>query len=330
MSSNSISTLTLTTVTSLTHPKVAQKIADNITEKIPLLNFMNKMGHKEYEWGGRQYWIPVFKELQTGTAYTGETVFADTIEADPVTNAIYDRKHLTWAITVSGTNLLKNSGNDDTAVVNYLETLIETAQESAKNDLAGTTLGLMSAQADSDLGITGLQTYLPTGSNSTGTVGTLSRATYSFWRHQIGTTITTWAANGLTSLRGLFVLLTRGDEIPTVCVMTNTAFALFMSQLTGTVNYDYRGKNPTIGDIDFPTINFHGTSVLADGFTPANTIYMLNLKYFKLLVHGDRDMTIREFIAPTNQDVMVGRLFWAGNFVCTNLKRQGVIAGGDA
>ena len=173
---NTISNLSLNTINTLTHPKVAQKIADNITARIPLLHFLNKMGHKEYEHGGRQYWLPVFKELQTGTAYTGATVFGDTVEADPTSSAIYERKHLTWAITVSGTNLLKNSGTDDTAIVNYLETLVETAQESAKNDMAGTSIGIMSNQTDSDLGITGLQTYLPV-STTTGTVGTLSRAT---------------------------------------------------------------------------------------------------------------------------------------------------------
>ena len=326
---NSISSLSLTTINTLTHPKVAQKIADNITARIPLLHFLNKMGHKEYEQGGRQYWLPVFKELQTGTAYTGATVFADAVEADPVTTAIFERKHLTWAITVSGTNLLKNSGADDTAIVNYLETLIETAQESAKNDMAGTSIGIQSDEVDSDLGITGLQTYL-TASATTGTVGTLSRATYSYWRQQLGTTITTFATNGLTSMRSLFINLTRGDEIPTVITMTTSGFANLITALTGTVNYDYRGKEPGTGDIDFPTISFHGATVLADGFQPANTIWMLNLKYFKLFVHSDRDMTIRDFIAPTNQDILVGRLYWAGNFVCNNLIRQGRVAGGDS
>ena len=130
-------------------------------------------------------------------------------------------------------------------------------------------------------------------------------------------------------MRNLFVTCSRGDEIPTVCIMTVAGFSNFLTALTGTVNYDYRGKNPTIGDVDFPSVSFHGTTVFADGFTPANTIYSLMLKYFKLLVYAERDLSIRDFIAPTNQDVMVGRLYWAGNFVCTNLARQGVISGGD-
>lgn len=329
MANNTITSWALTTINSLTHPKVSQKIADNITAKIPLLNFINRMGHKEYEYGGTEYRINLFKEMQTGMAYTGATVFPDTVEADPVTQARYGRKALTWAITVTGTNLMINSGSDDTAIVNYLESLIETAQESAKNDLAGRTLGIMSQNADADLGVTGLQTYL-TLTNTVGTVGTLSRATYSFWRQQVGTAVAAFATNGISSMRSLFITCTRGDEIPTVVVMTDSGFANLLIQLTGTVNYDYKGKNPTIGDIDFPSVSFHGATVLADGYCPANRIYMLNLKYFKMIVHGERDMTIREFISPTNQDLLVARMFWAGNLVCSNLSRQGVISGGDA
>lgn len=327
MANNTISNLALTTINSITHPKVAQKIADNITSRIPLLHFLNKMGHKEYENGGREYWIPVFKELQVGQFYTGLTVLSNA-EADPVTNAIYQRKHYTTDITVSGTNLLKNTGGNDEAVISYLETLIETAQESAKNDLAGRTSGLMSASADSDLGITGLQTFL-TSSASTGTVGTLSRATYSWWRHNTDT-ITGFSTNGLTKMRSMFYTCARGDEIPTIIVCTKSAFINFVTQLTGTVNYDQRGIGPVNGDIDFPTISFHGATVVFDDFCPDNTMYFLNLKYCKLMVHGDRDMTIREFISPSNQDALVARLYWAGNLVMSNLSRQGRLAGGDA
>lgn len=47
----------------------------------------------------------------------------------------------------------------------------------------------------------------------------------------------------------------------------------------------------------------------------------------KLLVHRDRDMSIRDFITPTNEDSIVGRLYWAGNLVSNNLARQGILQG---
>ena len=54
---------------------------------------------------------------------------------------------------------------------------------------------------------------------------------------------------------------------------------------------------------------------------------MLNLKYLKFLVHGERDMSIREWITPADQDGLVARIYWAGNLVCSNLSRQGLIQG---
>ena len=125
----------------------------------------------------------------------------------------------------------------------------------------------------------------------------------------------------------MFITCVRGDELPTLITMTKAGFTNLIVALTGTVNYNQVTNARTVGDIDFPYINFHGSTVLFDDGQPANTIYFLNLKYAKLIVHQDRDMSIRDFIAPSNQDLLVGRMFWAGNLVFSNLARQGRMGG---
>ena len=325
MAFNSISSLQLTTINSITHPKVTEKIADNITASIPFLHELNRIGNKEYESGGTQYRINVFKELQDASAYTGLTVFGDSAEADPVTQAIYERKMLTIPVIISGTNLLKNSGADDTAIISYLTTQLEAAQESMKGSLAGSSIGIMSSQSDSDLGITGLQTYLSS-SASTGTVGTLSRATYSWWRHYVAAH-SAWSTGGIAAMRTAFLNLTRGDESPNLIITTLAGYSNFMRMLTGTVQYNGPVGSPASMDVDSQAISFHGAKVLWDSYCLANRIYYVNSKYFKLIVHKDRDCSIREFISPTNQDAIQARMYWAGNLVCTALKMQGVNTG---
>ena len=322
---NPNSTLELNTINSLTLPLISKKIADNITGRIPLFYFLNKIGHKEYENGGIEYRLSIFKELATAQAYTGTTTLTNQ-ERDPVTSAVYQRKQISLDITLTGTKLLQNSGNDPTAVVNYIAAQIEMAEESMKNTLAGSSIGVLSSQGDSDLGITGLQTYLPT-STVTGTVGGLSRATYSFWRHQSDSVTTGFGTDGLQSMRTLLLACSRGDESPTVGLLTLTAYALLLKALTGTIHYNAPSPNTKFGDVGFEHVNFFGTPILFDDGVPANTGYMLNLKYMKLLVHRDRDMSIRDFIAPSNEDSISGRLFWGGNFVCNNLARQGLLTG---
>lgn len=325
MSYNS-STVNWDTIGAITNPKVSRKIADNITAQIPLLHFLNKIGHKEYESGGREYQFPVFKELATAQGYSGLTVL-DNTEADPVTNCIFQRKQLSVPIVLTGTKMLQNSGGDETSIINYMTAQIEIAEESMKNTLAGSSVGIYSSLSDSDVsGITGLQTMLPT-STTTGTYGTLDRSTYSWWRHKSDSVTTGFGTDGLQSMRTLFVNVFRGDEAPTVIPITLAGYVLLEKALTGTLTYNTPSPNVAFGDVGFQHIMFHGAVVLPEANIPDNTAYFLNLKYLKLVVHRDRDMSIREFITPTNQDGLFGRIYWAGNLVCNCLSRQGLLTG---
>lgn len=129
------------------------------------------------------------------------------------------------------------------------------------------------------------------------------------------------------SMRTVLLACSRGDESPTVGILTRTGYGLLLKAFTGTIQYN--GPSPTtrFGDIGFEHVNFFGTPILFDDGVPSARGFMLNLKYMKLLVHRDRDMSIRDFIAPVNEDSIVGRIYWAGNLVCYNLARQGILQG---
>jgi len=315
-------------IRTLTNPKVAEKIADNITARIPLFYFLNKMGNKENEQGGYNYMLPVFKELQTAQAYTGNTVL-NALEADPVTTAIYERKQITVPIVITGTKMLQNSGSNPEAIVDYLAVMIETAEESLKDGLSNQTNGIFSANGEADLGLTGLQNIVAD-STTAGTVGGLSRATYTFWRQQSDTVATGFRTDGLASMNNLFYQCVRGDESPTVIIMTRATYINLAASLTYQTNTaaQFNTQGPmTKGDMAFEHIYWHGVPCMFDDYCPTNRAYFLNLKYMKLLVNGERDISMRDFITPADQDSLVGRIYWAGNLVCSNLSRQGVLQG---
>ncbi len=318
-------TKTLDLIGSITHPKVAQKIADNVTGKIPLFFFLNRIGNKEMEDGGENYRLPVLHTLTTAQAYVGTTILTNP-ETDSVTSAVYERKQITVPIVATGTKLLKNSSGNVDAIIDYATSLVEIGEESMKNALAGSTIGIFSSQNESDLGVTGLRTFL-TDSTTTQTVGKLSRATYSFWQHKTDSVATGFDTDGLLSMRVLHTAVTRGDEGPSIIVMTPTGYSLFLDNMVGTMTYNTPSPDTRFGDIDFQHANFHGAPVLPDDGVPSSRAYFLNLKYFKLLVHRDRDMSVRDWISPTTQDSILARLYWAGNLVCNNLARQGILQG---
>ena len=325
MANPNMTNIELNTINSLTLPLISQKIADNITGRIPLLYLMNKIGHKEYENGGVEYRLPVLKQLANAVAYTGMQTL-DTVERDFVTSAVYQRKLLTTDITLSGSKLLQNSGDDPTSIVSYIAAQIEIAEESMKNSMAGSSIGLFSNLGESDLGITGLYNIDGT-STTTGTVGGLDRAVYTFWRQQTEVVATGFNTDGLRAMRALQLDCTRGEETPSVIIMTAAGYAQLDRQLTGTVTYNQPSPKTSFGDVGFENLNFRGSMVIFDDGVNANNCFFLNLKYLKLLVHAKRDMAIRDFVTPDNQDAITGRMYWAGNLVCNNLSRQGILTG---
>lgn len=313
------------TIRTLTNPKISKYVSDNITAKIPLLYFLDRMGNKEYEDGGFDYRFPIMQSLSTAQAYTGMTVLTSP-EADPVTMAVYSRKQLTVPVVLTGTKLLQNSGNNPESIVNYSTFLVEHAIESMKDSMAGTTNGIMSNNGETDLGITGLQNLVSTSYNS-GTTGGLDRSVYSVWQNQYQTCATGFSTNGRTTMDGLFFSCIRGDEHPTIVILTQSTYINLSRNLSATLQYNQPSPKTAYGDIGFEHIYWHGVPCMFDSYVPANTGYMLNLKYLKLLVSRDRDMTFRDFITPTDGDYLLGRIYWAGNLVSNNLARQGVLTG---
>ena len=322
MSAPNTQTLTYDTIGSITDPLISQKVADNITQNIPVLYLLDKMGNKEYENGGTQYNIPVYKQQQNVQAYAGLTVLSYQDE-DPVTSAYYTRKLLTVPVTLTGQKLLINGGNTKEAIIDYATVIIETAIEYMKSGMASQ---IFSANNESDLGITGLQTLISS-TPTTGTAGNLSRSTYPFWQNYQTTCATGFGTNGLISLRTAFVNVVRGMEVPTIGIMTMNTWINFHRALTSTIQYNLPTPNTQSGDLAFQHLYFQGVPFMFDYNCPANTIYLANLKYMKFLVHSERDMVFREFIAPIDQDALVGRMNWAGNLVCSNMARQAVITG---
>ncbi len=69
--------------------------------------------------------------------------------------------------------------------------------------------------------------------------------------------------------------------------------------------------------------------MFSDDGVPANAGYFLNSKYLNMYVHEGRDAKIGDFIKSREYDDLVTYVLWAGNLVCTNLARQGILLNAD-
>jgi hypothetical protein len=304
---------------------------DNVSSRTALLYRAKDMGAIIKTGGKPHLRFNILKELPTALGYTDLDTLTP-VRGDPVTSAIFEWKQVAVPVQVSGLDMIKTpEGN----AIDLVEMFLQSAEIAMRDSIGGSSLGIFSSAAEDDLRkITGLQNML-TSSTTTGTVGNLSRATLSTWRHQSANVSSDFSANGLARFRTLYRQCSRFDETPDTIVLTGSAMDNFESALTGSfvVNLPLIGVgagDEKMIDAGFGNIRYKGALVFADDGCPANYGYFLNMsKYYRLFVREGRDAEIGDFVKSQNRDDLVTYVLWAGNAVMTNLGRNGVLLNGD-
>jgi len=304
---------------------------DNVSARTALLYRMRDIGAIIKVGGQPHFRFNILKELPTTSAYTDLGTLTPE-RADPMTSAVYEWKQLSTPIQVSGLDMVKTGEN---AIIPLLETFMEVAEISMRDAVGGSSLGIFSDAGEDDLTkLTGLQNHFTT-STTTGTVGQLSRATLSVWRHQSANVSGAFDTNGLNRFRTLYRQCSRFDEVPDTVVLTGATMDNFERELTTSfqVNLPLVGVeagNQAMLDAGFPNVRYKGALVFADDGVPANFGYFLNLsKFIRLIVREGRDAEIGDFIKSRDKDDLVSYVLFAGNLVNTNLARGGVLLNGD-
>lgn len=72
-------------------------------------------------------------------------------------------------------------------------------------------------------------------------------------------------------------------------------------------------------------LTFNGSPLLADSHQQANTMYFLNEDFLKLYVHSQEDMRFEKITQIEGQAATLGRIFFAGNLVCSGRRFQGLL-----
>lgn len=316
---------------SIVRDEVEPILFDNVSARTALLYRLKDLGAIMTISGRPHLRFNILKELPVATGYTD----LDTItpqRADPVTSAIYEWKQINTPVQISGLDMVKTG---EAAVLDLLELFIQAAEVSMRDAIGGSSIGIFSDAGESELRkITGLQNFFTT-STTTGTVGQLSRATLTVWRHQSGNVANDFNTNGLNTMRTLYRQCTRFDEAPDTIVLNGSTMDNYERALTSTfrVNFPLGDIGPgdkKMIDAGFPNIRYKGALVFADDGCPANKGYFLNIaKYIRLMVREGRDAEIGDFIKSRDKDDLVTFVLWAGNLITTNLARGGLLQNAD-
>jgi len=308
------------------------ELADNVTNNNPLLLKLKAKGNVRPFSGGNV----ILEEIMYNDTSTNNTNSYSGFETlnispnSPISAAQFSIAQYASAVTISGLEMLQNSGKE--AIIDLLEGRIKVAEAQLANrinlDLYGDGTG------NGGKNLTGLAAAVAD-SPSSGTYGGINRATWSFWRNQAFSGVTNGgaavsAANIQSYMTQLAIKLVRGTDKADLIVADNNYYNLYVNSLQAI----QRVTDPEMAGSGFASLKFYGGGTSADvvlgggigAQEPANHMYFLNTDYIFFRPHKDRNFVpIGGERQSVNQDAIVKLIGWAGNLTASGAQFNGVL-----
>lgn len=313
------------------------KLADNVTSNNALLNRLKERGKAKPFSGGRTI-VQELEYAMNGTyrRYSGyETL--NISPSDVFTAAEFPIRQAAVAVSISGLEMLQNNGKE--AIIDLLESRIGNAERTFMNSLSADAYSDGTASGQ----ITGLQALVAS-SPTSGTIGGIDRASWTFWQNIAYSAVTNGGAAATSAniqryMNNVALRLVRGNEGPDLIVADQTYYQLFLESMQAI----QRVTDEKSAGLGFTGLKYYGAGrsvdvVLDGGFqgfstdpggvggAPSSTMYFLNTNYLFYRPHRDRNMVpLDPDRFSVNQDAMVKLIGWAGNMTLSNARLQGVL-----
>lgn len=302
---------------------VEKELADNVSEQIALLNFLQKKGNiKTYDGGSTIRENLQYQENGTYKRYRGW----DTLNISPqtvISAAEFDPVQIAISVAISGLEQLQNSGKSQ--ILDLLESRIKNMKASYLNNLSADLYSDGTAYQQ----IGGMQ-HIIADSPGSGTVGGISDATWTFWQNYAQDATTDLGAAATSSniqgyMTHMVINLTRGADSPSAGFADNNYWKLYHDSLQAIQRItDMKAKS------GWKELEYMGMPVILDGGKggdcPTNHMYFPNLDYLFWRPHRSRNFKQlggnRESV---NQDGFVRIFGTVCQLTCSNRSLQGVL-----
>lgn len=300
--------------------------ADLVSNSNAILAMMKKKGGWKTFSGPTIRERLLYNESGTYVRYSGYE-FLNPVPAELFNDAEYTPKLAAVSVTLSGEEILKNSGKAQ--LKDVMEEHISAAEQELQDRFTEDLHG--DGTADGGRQIGGLQLAVPTTPSTAGTYGGIDRNTVTQWRTgaYTGTGLTGGALSAATihdAFTQVLISSTRGKNGPNLIASDATQYRMFQQALVAIQRVTKEGES---GELGFPSLAFAGAGynldvVLEGGIgsaMPSGTSYFLKVgdDGFKFRYHPDRN-----FVAfggkqrPINQDAVVQHVGFYGNLTLAN------------
>lgn len=315
----------------------SRDLADNCTNNNGLLRRLKTKGNVKTVTGGNV----ILQEIMYNDTTTNNTNSYSGYELlnispnSPISAAQFSLTQYASAVTMSGLEMLQNSGKE--ALIDLLDGRMQVAEAQLMNRIAGDIY--LDGTGNGGKNITGLAAAVPDAPTS-GTYGGIDRGTTigTFWRSQVFSGVTTGgaavsAANIQAYMTALAIKMVRGTDRADLIVADNSYFQLYVNSLQAIQRITSDDGSGMAG-AGFSTLKFYGGGQSADvvldgGIGAAATaahMWFLNTNYIFFRPHADRNFVpIGGERQAVNQDAIVKLIGWAGNLTTSGAQFQGVL-----
>lgn len=302
------------------------KLADNVSKGNALLNKLKSQGGWKPAEGRTIVQEVDYQANSTFMYYSGSQAL-NISSSDVLTAYEYNWSQAACSVVISGLERdVQNVGRAQ--MIDLLEGRIMNAERTMKNNI---TIGMYSDGTGSGgLQIGGLQ-LLVADDPTSGTVGGINRATWTFARNQYyratsdGGAVAS-AANIQSYMDSLWLRCSRGNDQTNLILADQNYFKFFWASLQGI----QRLYDADMGKLGFKAIQFNTAPVVYEDSTgmPASHMYFLNTDYLFLRYAKKRLFTPLEEVRSVNQDATVKTIVFAGQMTTSNAQLQGVLREG--
>ena len=316
-----ISDLIATTIDSRTG-----SVQDNLTNNNALLMCLQKKGNVKKVTGG----TTILQELNyndpatdNANSFSGYDII-DITPDSPISASQFTMKHYADSVSISGTELLENSGKEQ--IIDLLASRIDISEGRLINridlDLHGDGTG------NGGKNLVGLPAMIST-TPTTGTYGGIDRSVWSFWQNGASTsTIINGAAatsaNIQHAMNTMALERVRGKQHCDLIYAGSTAYALYLESLQA-IQRIASADDMLVG-AGFSTLKYFGAAgsasvVLGGGIggnATATRMDFINTDFVHWRPHAKRNfVSIGGDRQSVNQDAVVKLFGWSGALTCS-------------
>lgn len=308
-------------------------LADNLTNNVALLRYLKMKGNQRTFSGGNV----ILEELMYNDPNTDNSGSYSGYEAinispdSPISAAQYAIKQYAGSVTISGLEMLQNSGKEQ--MIDLLAGRMQVSEARILNRMGADIYGDGTGNGGKNL--TGMAASIPDVAN-TGVYGGIDRATWAFWRPQVFSGVTDGgaavsAANIIAYMTALAIRQVRGTNKPDLIISDGNYYSLYSNALQAIQRVQSDGSEKGVG-AGFASLKFFGGGMSADvindggigNAATANTMFFLNTDYIHFRPHKDRNFVpIGGERQAVNQDAIVKLFGWAGNLTISGSQFQG-------